>query len=168
MPNPPLSRPQEGPLPLEQQQRPVNTERAPLAPSEIVEQVQQEGGPSMHPENVPIATNQAPPPAPVATVGPVVEPQQKQMIESILSEGLEAEYQAMSPALQARFRQEGERVAVAVQALLHHSKNIARQILTLVRRWLGMIPGVNKFFLEQEAKIKTDRLLELGRPSDTD
>jgi len=27
--------------------------------------------------------------------------------------------------------------------------------------WLKLIPGVNKFFLEQEAKIKTDEVLKL-------
>ncbi len=87
-------------------------------------------------------------------------------IESILSEGLESEYQALPPALQARFRHEGERIASAIQTILHHSKQAARQILDLIRRWLGLIPGVNKFFLEQEAKIKTDRLLEIVKKSD--
>jgi len=27
--------------------------------------------------------------------------------------------------------------------------------------WLKILPGVNKFFLEQEAKIKTDKILAL-------
>jgi len=84
-------------------------------------------------------------------------------IESILSEGLEDEYNTMPPAVQAIFRKEGERIAAAIQLLLEHSRAAARQIADLIRKWLGMIPGVNRFFLEQEAKIKTDQLLELRR-----
>jgi hypothetical protein len=37
----------------------------------------------------------------------------------------------------------------------------AKKVVELIRDWLLTIPGVNKFFLEQEAKIKTDRVLEL-------
>jgi hypothetical protein len=34
-----------------------------------------------------------------------------------------------------------------------------KKILALIRDWLKLIPGVNRFFLEQEAKIKTDKIL---------
>jgi hypothetical protein len=33
--------------------------------------------------------------------------------------------------------------------------------LKLIREWLLIIPGVNKYFLEQEAKIKTDKIQQL-------
>jgi hypothetical protein len=36
-----------------------------------------------------------------------------------------------------------------------------KRALQLVRDWLLCIPGINKFFLEQEAKIKVDRLVDL-------
>ena len=36
-----------------------------------------------------------------------------------------------------------------------------KRVLTMLKDWLTSIPGVNRFFLEQEAKIKTDRILEL-------
>ena len=42
-----------------------------------------------------------------------------------------------------------------VSAAKVHSKKILKAIVG----WLKMIPGVNKFFLEQEAKIKTDKIL---------
>ena len=35
-----------------------------------------------------------------------------------------------------------------------------RDVVHLIREWLLVIPGVNAFFLEQEAKIKTDRILQ--------
>jgi hypothetical protein len=34
-----------------------------------------------------------------------------------------------------------------------------KKIFVLIRAWLKIIPGVNRFFLEQEAKIKTDKIL---------
>jgi hypothetical protein len=30
-------------------------------------------------------------------------------------------------------------------------------------QWLKLLPGVNRFFLEQEAKIKTDRIIHLKK-----
>jgi len=38
----------------------------------------------------------------------------------------------------------------------------ARKVLHLIRDWLKIIPGINKYFLEQEAKIKTDKIIELA------
>ena len=35
------------------------------------------------------------------------------------------------------------------------------QIVSVIRRWLMIIPGVNKFFIEQESKIKAQKLLLL-------
>jgi hypothetical protein len=36
-----------------------------------------------------------------------------------------------------------------------------KAIVDLIKKWLAIIPGVNKFFLEQEAKIKTDQIIAL-------
>ena len=36
-----------------------------------------------------------------------------------------------------------------------------KKVVNLIKKWLTMIPGVNKFFLEQEAKIKTDEIVKL-------
>ena len=38
-----------------------------------------------------------------------------------------------------------------------------KRVLELIYEWLKTIPGVNKFFLEQEAKIKTDEIMELEK-----
>ncbi|MBI4090021.1 MAG: hypothetical protein HY421_01325 [Candidatus Kerfeldbacteria bacterium] len=80
-------------------------------------------------------------------------------IEDILSADLGPMYRTMSPSQQRVFRVEGERTAAAVRRLLEQAKLKVKTILDLIRRWLRLIPGVSKFFLEQEAKIKTDRVL---------
>ena len=33
-------------------------------------------------------------------------------------------------------------------------------VMELVYEWLRMIPKINKYFLEQEAKIKTDKIVK--------
>lgn len=67
----------------------------------------------------------------------------------------------MTPAQQRVFKVEGERTATAIRRLLEQLKVRAKTILDLIRRWLRVIPGVNKFFMEQEAKIKTDKVMAL-------
>jgi hypothetical protein len=42
-------------------------------------------------------------------------------------------------------------------------KATARVVLDLIRQWLMLIPRVNRYFLEQESKIKTDRMMTLQR-----
>ena len=89
---------------------------------------------------------------------------ERKEIETILSEGLEEEFRSLDPSSRQRFRQEGERIASAIQTLLAGSKKAAKRIYALILQWLGMIPGINRYFLQQEAKIKTDRILSLRRP----
>lgn len=83
-------------------------------------------------------------------------------VEGILEEDLADTYAKMDPALQAKFRQEGERVTGLIAAMLRSAKVKARETLALITGWLKMIPGVNRFFLIQEAKIKTDKIVALA------
>ena len=39
----------------------------------------------------------------------------------------------------------------------------AKKIFQLILEWLKLLPGINRFFLEQEAKIKTDRIIHLNQ-----
>jgi len=57
------------------------------------------------------------------------------------------------------FKEEGERTARQIENVIAIGKSMAVKILELLKNWLRLIPGVNKFFLEQEAKIKTDKIL---------
>lgn len=82
-------------------------------------------------------------------------------IESTMAEGLEDSYKEMDPALQQRFKQTGEDTANAINKLLQQSKLQVKKIVTLLLRWLRLIPRVNPYYLEQQAKIKADAIVAL-------
>lgn len=69
----------------------------------------------------------------------------------------------MDPLSQKEFKAEGERVAIEVSTLLQKAEVQVRKIVLLLVGWLRLIPGVSTLFVEQEAKIKTDRLLAMKR-----
>lgn len=83
-------------------------------------------------------------------------------IESILSEGLEQTYQSLPENLKEQFRQKGEEVTSQIEIIISKAKMAVHKIVELIKSWLLMIPGVNKFFLEQETKIKTDKIMILA------
>lgn len=82
-------------------------------------------------------------------------------IEKIMEEGLEEVYLKMSPSQQKLFKEEGERTVSKIERLLEAAKIKIKAIIKLIRNWLMLIPGVNRFFLEQEAKIKCDKILKI-------
>ncbi len=104
------------------------------------------------------------PPPTVAPTAPAEAPAKSptlEKIEDILEEDLEKVYFKMSPEKQAEFKQAGEETASKIENLLREAKVKIKKILDLIRNWLKIIPGINKFFLEQEAKIKTDKILDI-------
>lgn len=107
------------------------------------------------------AAETPPPSAPVAIPAPVVLPKDEitREIEELLAEDLTDLFLKMNPAEQEAFRLKGEETASKIRVLLSAAKVNVKKILFLIRDWLKMIPGVNRFFLEQEAKIKTDKIL---------
>lgn len=101
--------------------------------------------------------------APIAVQAPKkrdIDPLTK-AVEDILSEDLGPMYEGMNDEQRAQFKAEGERTASAIRKLIDHVHVKARSILDLVKRWLRLIPSVNRFFLEQEAKIKSDQIMQL-------
>ncbi|MBI4714278.1 hypothetical protein HY771_03805 [Candidatus Uhrbacteria bacterium] len=84
-----------------------------------------------------------------------------QKIETILEEDLTDLYLSMPKETQEKFKVEGEKTLSKIMLIVHKTKINAKKIFLLIREWLKIIPGVNKFFLEQEAKIKTDKILRL-------
>jgi len=82
-------------------------------------------------------------------------------IEKVLSGGLEDVYAGMPPDKQQEFKQAGEKTANEILTLLAKAKVKIKSIIHLIKKWLLIIPGVNKFFLEQEAKIKADEIMKL-------
>jgi hypothetical protein len=82
-------------------------------------------------------------------------------IESILEEDLTDLYLSLPIDKQKEFKAKGDEVLTKIGLLLKKTKINAKKIFQLIRDWLKIIPGVNRFFLEQEAKIKTDKILRL-------
>lgn len=88
--------------------------------------------------------------------------------EEILSDGLGEFYANMDPQTQQSFKLKGEEITVSIKQMADQGKLKAKKVLHLVRDWLKMIPGVNKFFLEQEAKIKTESVMDYYKTNDSD
>ncbi|MEK7452437.1 MAG: hypothetical protein AAB664_03790 [Patescibacteria group bacterium] len=80
-------------------------------------------------------------------------------IEEVLQADLTDLYLSMAPEARKAFKQKGEETVSLIHVLVREAHINTKKILQLIRSWLQMIPGVNRFFLEQEAKIKTDKVL---------
>lgn len=106
--------------------------------------------------NAPLAAGAAQP----AAHYPAKDQLQKK-IEGILEENLGGVYMQLPPLVQQAFKVKGEEVAWMVRGLLAEAKVKIKKIWDIIVEWLKILPGVNRFFVEQEAKIKVDRLLEL-------
>lgn len=70
----------------------------------------------------------------------------------------------MDAATQAKFKQAGEETAGKISILLQTAKVQVKKIVELIVAWLRIIPGVNSYYLEQEAKIKADKILTMRQP----
>lgn len=99
--------------------------------------------------------------APVAPVVPQYKSPTLVQIEDILEEDLGDAYFSMSPKRREDFKKKGEETASRIEKLVEAVKINSTKILGLIKKWLKLIPGINRFFLEQEAKIKTDKILNL-------
>ena len=100
-------------------------------------------------------------PAPAAAaepVDPVVA-----SVEKILSEDLGEFYRELTPAEREKFKAKGEETVGKLRVMLSGATIKVREVLKLIVAWIKMIPGINKFFLEQESKIKTDKIIDLHR-----
>jgi len=84
-------------------------------------------------------------------------------IDEILSDGLKDIYINMPPEKQRQFKHVGEQTVKVVNGMLDETKVKVNKIITLIRSWLSLIPGVNKFFLEQETKIRVDKIMNLKK-----
>lgn len=103
------------------------------------------------------------PPAPLA-VPPAIMEEKSQMrrdIERILEEDLGDIYLTLNQKQRSQFRIEGEKAAAKIELILQQAKVHLMTLIKLIRAWLLLLPGVNRFFLEQEAKIKAEKLLIL-------
>ena len=96
-----------------------------------------------------------------ALVLPPVKDPLEQKVEKILEESVGDAYSRLSPIAKQEFKLKGEVTARKISELLRGTHVKAKKIFELIISWLRLLPGINRFFLEQEAKIKTDRILSL-------
>jgi len=96
-----------------------------------------------------------------ATQRPQKDPLTRQ-IEGVLQDGLTDLYSELPPDTQQAFRQKGEETASKIRTMMREAKVQAKKVFDLIADWLGLIPRVNRYYLIQEAKIKTDNILTLA------
>lgn len=87
--------------------------------------------------------------------------EQVRAVETILEENLQAVFKSLDANQQIEFKSRGEATTRKIVELMSAVKFKVKEITQAIVRWLRFIPGVSDFFVEQEAKIKTDKLIEL-------
>lgn len=140
---------------IEQAKRGVETEKLKnfeQARKQVIEEI-------LHAETLPPTVAQ-----PVGSVS-LPQAQRQKQIENVLADGLKDIYRNLAPAKQKEFKKAGEETARKINLLLAKAKINIGEIIKLIKKWLSLIPGVNKYFLEQEAKIKADELIRLRNES---
>lgn len=103
-------------------------------------------------------------PASSATPAQTEALQTYKQIESILEEDLGEIYNNLSAQDQQVFKVKGEEAARSIFKIVYHQTKIkVKKIISLIKQWLRMVPGINRYFLEQEVKIKADKIVALAK-----
>ncbi len=84
-------------------------------------------------------------------------------IDDILAYGLNDIFLSLSSEKQQEFKKKGEQTRDKINQLLNSAKLSIGKIVILIKKWLSLIPKVNRYFLEQEAKIKADKIIKLKK-----
>jgi hypothetical protein len=87
--------------------------------------------------------------------------QRSAAIDDILSAGLNEVFLKMDAKKQQEFKKQGEITVIKINLLLNRTQVKINKIIDLIRAWLKLIPGVSRFFLEQETKIKADKIIKI-------
>ena len=82
-------------------------------------------------------------------------------VENILAEGMDSVFLSLDAGTQKIFKTKGEEVSSQITRLLLQTKVKIKEITNLILEWLRIIPQINKHYLEQEAKIKTEKILKI-------
>ncbi|MBT3539465.1 hypothetical protein HOF40_02180 [Candidatus Parcubacteria bacterium] len=92
---------------------------------------------------------------------PHIKDELTERIEEVMQEGLADAYMELTPVQQQEFKMKGEEVAGNIRELMKKTHVKIKEIFKLLMEWLKMLPGINSFFLEQEAKIKADKIISI-------
>jgi len=133
----------------------LTAEKLPLESGDIVESGRMASGSErVYKTDLPPATSAYP-------ADPALQAYKK--IETILEADLGEMYNNLTPKEQKAFKVKGEETTQSIFQLVYHKSKIkVKKIIKLIRNWLKFLPGINKFFLEQEAKIKADKIVALA------
>lgn len=118
--------------------------------------------------SAPATPFRAPAAAPVvhARPQPVTKTPLREDVEAALADGrLRTLYASLPPNVQVAFRAAAEKLAARLEAMLADGVLDPRELDEAHRgilRWLHTIPEVHRWFLTQEAKVKTDALLAIA------
>lgn len=82
-------------------------------------------------------------------------------IEETLEKDLSELYLAMPDNKKQEFKKVGEETADKINQMLGQAKYKIQNIIALIKKWLSLLPGASQFFIEQEAKIKTDEIVRM-------
>ena len=143
---------------LEKISVPVNPAEKLISPEKKIEKipVSEKKAEEKSPAEVLVAGNAMSVPTPQS-----YQAQRAKEIDLILSEGLNEVFLKMKPAEQIAFQKKGEETVLKINELLNQTKAQINKIITLIRQWLAVVTGINKFFIEQEVKIKADKIMHL-------
>lgn len=97
---------------------------------------------------------------------PMPDPQlaiRQKAIEGILADNMIEAFQGLTAEQKMQFKTVGEKTAQQINVLLSQTKVQVNKIINLIKSWLNILPGINKFFLEKEAKIKADAVIQLKK-----
>lgn len=83
-------------------------------------------------------------------------------VEQILEKDLAEIYDSLPEDVKPVFKKKGEQTALAITDMVKRATVKMSEVMKLVMDWLKIIPGVNRFYLEQEAKIKSDHIVTLS------
>lgn len=84
-------------------------------------------------------------------------------VENILAKDMDKVFLSLDAGTQRAFKIKGEKTSKKITSLLMQTKVKAKEITMLILEWLRIIPKINKHYLEQEAKIKTDDILKINQ-----
>ncbi len=93
---------------------------------------------------------------------PQVRPDLSVQIEKIMEENLGDVYSVLTPVQKQQFKIKGEETVEKIRHIIENSKAKLGKIIRLIFDWLKILPGINHFFLEQEAKIKAEKIIALS------
>jgi len=84
-------------------------------------------------------------------------------VEKIMEDGLADVFRELTPTQKQEFKLKGEETAYKIRQSLKKTRVKIKEIFQLLVEWLRILPGINTFFIEQEAKIKADKIIALKK-----